>query len=144
MPKINKKKADKLLAKGDKLAEKGKFDKALKKYKKAHEYDPENKIIYDRLVKTHDEATEEWEAEDIVESVGWVMQKQELENPEIKMIHAQLTPEWKEIMEKIATLIQCDNEEAENKLIEEIRNFGSDAVYPLIHTILQIKRGASK
>ena len=143
MPKVNKKKALKLLAKGDRLLTKGKSKRALKKFKKAHAFDPDNKEIYDRLVSSHDQATEDWEIEDVVESVSWVMEKQELENPALKMVHAQLSPEWNEITEKIVSLIQCEDESTEANIIEEIKAFGEEAIYPLIFTLLQIKKGAS-
>jgi vacuolar-type H+-ATPase subunit I/STV1 len=144
MPKINKEKAARLLAKGDKLATKGKNRRALKKFKKAHKFDPNNKDILDRLVKSHDDATKDWEIEDMVESVSWVMEKQELDNPSMKMLHAQLTPEGKAVSEKIVALFQSESEEDENKIAEEIKSFGTDAIYPLISTILQIKKGASE
>lgn len=144
MPKINKKKAAKLLAKGDKLLEKGKFKRALKKFKKARKYDPDNKEIYDRLVQSHNEATKDWQLEDVVESVGWVMEKQELENPAMKMVHAQLKPEFAQVTEKIAALIKASDENEEGRLIEEIKSFEGDAVYPLISILLQIKRGAKE
>lgn len=142
--KIDKNKADKLIAKGDKLATKGKFKRALKKYKKAKNYDPERADLYDKLVDAHDKATKEWKAKDVADSVGWVMEKQEKENPAIKHLHERLSPEWTQVLEKIRVLIMCDNEDEESKIIEEITAFGEDAVYPLIYTILQIKKSSMK
>lgn len=142
--KTNKKKAEKLIARGDKLAKKGKFGRALKKYKKARKFDPERADLYDRLVNTHEKSTEEWKLQDVAESVGWVMEKQELENPAIKLLHRRLSPEWNQIIEKISTLIMCEAEDQECKIIEEIQSFGTEAVYPLIYIILQIKKGATE
>lgn len=144
MQKINKQKADKLIAKGDRLKAKGKFEKALKKYKKAKKYDPERADLYDRLIEAHDKSTKEWCEEDVAESVGYVMDKQEIENPSIKLLHERLTPEWTKVTEKIGRLIISDNEAEESEIIQEIQAFGPSAVYPLIYTLLQIKKGAGE
>lgn len=143
MPKTinNKKRAAKLLSEGDKLLKKSRFKEALKKYKKARKYDPERPDIYDRLIRAHDKSTGKWSEKDVVESVGWLMEKQEIENPSLKLLHAKLSPEWKSVADKIETLITCDNEDDEYRIIEEIRAFNAAAIYPLIYTILQIKKG---
>lgn len=137
----DKKNADAHIKKGDKFSKAGKFKKALAEYKKAKDLDPNSAKLYDKLVKTHEKATKEWDAEDIVESVGWVMEKQELENPEIKITHAKLSPEWNLVTEKIQKLICSGTEAEEFKTIEEISAFGDKAIYPLVDAILQIKKG---
>lgn len=138
-----KKKSERLVGEGDSLAKKGKFKQALKKYRQAKECDPERADIYDRLISAHDKSTKNWTEEDVAESVGYAMKKQEVENPGIKYLHERLTPEWNEIAEKIAHLISCENEEEEIKLIGEIKSYETAAIYPLIYTLLQIKKGAS-
>lgn len=140
--KPNKEKAEKLLTKGDELLQKGKFKRALRKFKKAQKYDPERADIYDRLVKAHEAATKDWDVEDVVESVGWVMEQQELQDPSFKMLHAKLSPEWNNVTERIKTLIVCEDEKEECRIVEEIRAFGEEAIYPLLHTLLQIKKGS--
>jgi len=138
----NKEKADKLIKKGDTLLAKGKHKRALKKFKKAKELDPERSDIYDRLVNAHEKATTEWSEEDVALSVSWTMEKQEAVNPSMKLIHERLTPEWSEIMTKIGELIVTDQEDDEDRIIQEIQGYGEQAIHPLIHTILQIKKGA--
>ena len=141
MTRKNSNKASRLIAKGDKLIEKGKFKRALKKFKKALKFDPDRAELYDRLVNAHEQATEDWAEKDVAESVLWVMKKQEIENPAIKMTHAKLEPEWKEIAQKIKLLLVCDNKEDEGKIIEMIVSYGTDSIYPLIDTIIQIREG---
>jgi len=134
-----KKKAEKLITKGDKLLAKGSSKKALGKYKKAKDLDPERADVYDKLVDAHDKATDEWEASDIVESVSWTMEKQEVENPLIKLTHAMLNPDAQEVSEKINGLFQAETREEEADLVDEIHKHGESAVYPLLHTLIQIK-----
>jgi len=140
----DKKKVEKLIAHGDSLLKKGRFKDALKEYKKARKLDPKRQDIYDRLVEAHDKSTNEWKPEDVVESVGYIMEKQELTNPAIKLLHQRLTPEWRGVIDKISELLMCDDEKKECTLIEEIQSFGKEAVYPLIYVLLQIKRGAGE
>lgn len=136
-------KAEKLISQGDSLFKKGKFKDALKKYKKAQVLNPKRQDIYDRLVETHEKSTGEWKPEDVVESVGYVMEKQEVMNPAIKFLHQRLTPEWRAVIDKASELLMCAGEDKEYSLIEEIQSFGRDAVYPLIYVLLQIKKSAS-
>lgn len=138
----NKKKADGLITKGDELKKNGMFKQALKKYKNAQELDPERVEIYDKLIATHEEATKEWSEQDMAESVGWVMQKQELRNPAVKLLHERLSPQFDAVSKKITDLILSPTEEDEYRIIEDIKGFGTDAIYPLIFTLLQIKRDA--
>lgn len=139
--KTNKVKVGRLIEKGDELLKKGKFKKALEKFKKALDLDPDRPELYDRLIDAHDKADIEWDEKDVADSVGWVMKRQELTNPSIKITHARLTPEWQEVTDKIKLLIAASSEGDEQKLIEAIRSHETDAIYPLIDTILQIKKG---
>ncbi len=126
--------------KGDKHASKNKFDKALKEYKKAKDLDPENKEIYSKLVDTHKKATIEWNETDFTESLEWTMKLQELENPKMKRLHAQMTPEWKRINGLIRLLLETKEEAEETDFVEKISAYGKEAVYPLVEFILQFKR----
>lgn len=146
--KNNKKDKDaaKLISEGDEYMAKKKYTKALKRYKKAKELAPERTDLYDKLIKAHDLAVkeEDWHEDDVADSVGWTMEKQELENPALKLLHERLTPEWNNISAKISALITSESEDDEIRIVEEIRAYGHDAIYPLIFTLLQIKKGATQ
>ena len=141
MSKNNPKKAKKLISKGDKLLEKGKAPKALKMFKKAKDLDPGNVEVYDKLIRAHEASTLDWEETDVAESVGWLMEKQQIENPSIKLVHETLEPEWKQVMEQIGMLFAAPTDEDEERVIAKIKDFGDKALYPLIYTLLQIKKG---
>ena len=79
-----------------------------------------------------------WEMEDFVASVDAVMQQQEKESPEIRHLHAQLSPEWKIISSKIALLLETKEEEALVKIREEIVATGPLATRVLIDFLLSI------
>lgn len=127
-----------LVAKGDEYMRKGKPKKALKKYMDAKVLSPDNADIYDRLIKAHEASTKEWDIEDFAKSVSWLMTKQEIEHPKIKMLHERMTPEWKDITDHIAKLITA-SEEDEESLISKICAYGEKAVMPLIEFILYLK-----
>lgn len=88
--KTPKEKADRLIQKGDRLLAKGKTEKALKKYRKALSLDPENQILYEKLVNTKQQDPKEWKLDDFVESMEWVLQGQQLQNPELKKLYEEL------------------------------------------------------
>lgn len=135
----NSKKAAKLIERGNKFLAKGKLKQALKEFEMAMELDPERADIYDKLISTHKNMDIEWDEYDIAKSLSWEMKKQEIDNPNLKYTHAQLQPQWKKITNKIQLLInECDDKK-EAALIEEIHDYSTDAIYPLIHTLLQIK-----
>lgn len=81
----------------------------------------------------------DWEMEDFVESVDEVMQKQEKENPDIKHLHARLSPEWKLVSEKISQFLMSANEEAAAKIREEIIAHGDIAARVLLDFLMSIK-----
>lgn len=85
-----------------------------------------------------------WEMEDFVESVDAVMQEQEKKSPEIKQVHAQLSPEWKQVSEKIGKLLTCEKEEEIVLLREEIVAQGPIAVRVLLDFLLSIKKNAKE
>lgn len=132
-------KLEKLIQKGDKAANKGKHKKALKHYRKAQELDPEHIPVYDRLIETHKKIEREWTDEDFALSLAWTMQKQELEDPRLKLIHAKLEPEWKEVSTLIQKMLSAEDEESETAAIEQISSYGNDALYPLIDALLMFK-----
>jgi hypothetical protein len=80
-----------------------------------------------------------WTMSDFVDSVWSIMEGQARENKALKMLHAKLSPEWNNIIQKITTLLEAKDEKEIIEYTEEICNFGKDAVRPLIETILKLK-----
>ena len=135
-----KSKTEKILEKGDKYFAKAKYPAALKKYKKARELEPENPDIYKKLIESHQKSEGVWQQNDFVESLEWTMKLQELENSDLKRVHARLTPEWKEISGLLQSLLTTQDENLENALIEKINEFGENAIHPLLDALLFFKR----
>ena len=81
----------------------------------------------------------DWDMKDFVESVDEVMQEQEKTSPSVKHTHARLSPEWKQMSEKIAQLLVLKNEDEIEKLREEIVNAGEISTRILIDFLLSIK-----
>ncbi|HPW45801.1 MAG TPA: hypothetical protein PKU96_05470 [bacterium] len=121
--KLNPEKSAKLEAKGDKLLAKGKFKKALKKFKEAMEFNPNRVELYDKLVQTRDGLDEDWKMDDFVESVNWMMKKQEIETPQIKHVYAQLSPEWNEARMVAISLLEATEDEIP-RIIEKMVSLG--------------------
>lgn len=84
----------------------------------------------------------DWEIQDFVESVDGVMQEQEKNNPEIKQVHARLSPEWKQVSEKISKFLMAANEEEASKLREEIVSQGEISTRVLLDFLMSIKQQA--
>lgn len=133
-------KAARFEEKGDKAARKGKFGKALEAYRKSRELNPDNPAIYDKLIETHQKVKETWNDSDFAESLLWTMKRQELANPGLKRVHAQLEPDWKEMVQVIRAMMQIADEKTETELVEKIASFGGRAVYPLIEVLLSFKK----
>lgn len=137
----NKKgKAAGLETKGDKAAEKGKFEKALKAYREARDLDPDNPVLYDKLIDTHQKTKDQWDDSDFAESLLWTMKRQELANPRLKRVHAQLEPDWRDMVKTIREMMQTTDEKVETDLVEKIASFSGRAVYPLVEVLLSFKK----
>jgi len=135
--KPNPKKAEKLQAKGDKFNEAEKFEKALKAYKEAQEADPDNPQIYEKLARTQSQLDGEWDEKDFIESLDWVMKKQEIENPEIKNIYEALSPEYQQIKQLVAQMLMTEPEQRD-PLLAKIKSFKEKAVQPLLDILLSL------
>ena len=81
-----------------------------------------------------------WEMEDFVASVDKVMQEQEKDSPAIRHVHAQLSPEWKIVSNKIALLLNTKTEEERIQIREEIIAEGPLATRVLIDFLLSIMK----
>lgn len=138
-----KHKAEKLINEGDEHSLSGKFSKALKKYRKAHELDPEHEGLADKLLDMHEKALgeSEWELEDFAEHVGLAMEKQEQEHPPIKQTHAKLTPEFKDVSNLVLRILQEDDDEKAGPMIEDLVSRGEIATRALIDLLRSMKKG---
>lgn len=146
MPKAKKPdKATKLEKDGDKLAAKGKHKKALIKYRKALECDPDRPALYDKMVEMLDKKTDDWKLDDFVDSVSWTMKKQELSEPAIRQVHAKLSPEWKKASDLALKIILAqDDDESLPNLIEELVTCGDTGTMVLIEMMRQILKESQK
>jgi len=139
--KPNPRKATRHEAKGDRLLAKGKLTKALKQYRKALEFDPERTTIYDKLIQTRDGVDGEWNVDDFAESMSWVMDKQEIDNPSIRQVHAKLSPEWEKAINLAMSTIIEEDETLRGEKIEELVGMGDIATRVLIDMMMEMKQG---
>lgn len=130
--------------KGDKYLKKKNFKKALQNYRKVLELDENYLPVYDKLIEAHTKIKSEWSDADFSDSLSWTMKKQELENPQVKRIHAQLEPEWKEVFKLIQQLMAAKDEKSETDCVEKIAVCRDKAVYPLIEVLLSFKKLGSR
>ncbi len=135
--KANPKKAEKLTAKGDKYCESENFEKALESYREAQKNDPDNPIIYEKLVSTQSKIEGEWSEKEFVESMDWLMKKQEIDNPEIKDIYSSLSPEYQQVKQLIAQMLMTEPE-LRPPLLQKIKSFKEKAVQPLLDILLSL------
>lgn len=128
---------EKLIRDGDKHADKGKFDKALKKYREAYALDPAHEGIHQRLLDTQEKAlgAEEWDMQDFAEHMDWIMKKQERDYPPIKQTHAKLEPAWKQVSELMFKILSETDDEKAAQLTEELVAHGEIATRALIDFI---------
>ncbi len=142
--KTDPKKALKFESKGDKLVGKKKFREALKEYEKSESLNPERVEIYDKLISTHSLFEHEWREEDFSNSMSWTMRRQELQNPQIRLVHQTFSVEYREIQKLLQVLMTAADPDTENRLIERILGFGEQANLPMLHLILQVKALATE
>lgn len=137
------KKVEKLISEGDKSAAKGDYQKALKKYRKAHELDAGRAGLYEKLIEVHEKSLRgEWKMEDFAEHMGFVMNKQERDHPPIKQIHAKLSPEWKGVSDLIFAILNEADDAASGPLIEKLVGHGELATRVLIDFLRNLKKAA--
>jgi hypothetical protein len=128
-------------SKGDELLAKGKFEKALARYRKALELDPDRPGIFDKLIAARDQAGGDWKMRDFAEFVSWTMQQQAQEHPEVRQLHAQLSPEWQHAMELVARILGSEGEPASDA-VEELVRMGPIATRALLSVLLDLKHAA--
>lgn len=133
----NPKKAEKLRLKGDKFFAAEKFEKALQTYREAQKADPDNPLIYEKLSSTQSKIEKDWSENDFIESMDWVMRKQEIDNPEIKEVHSTLDPEYIQIKQLIAQMLMTEPAER-HPLLQKIKSYQAKAVQPLLDILISI------
>lgn len=142
--KQNPEKATKLDQKGDALVSKGKLKRAVKKFRKAVEYDTSRTDIYEKLLKVRDELGDEWKVTDFVESVDFVMQQQEKENPELRHLHVKLSPEFENAKTVVMQIIATKDQSEAEALTKKLCTLGETGTRAAIDAIFEIKRAAEK
>lgn len=139
----NEEKSDKseteLRANAEQLVKKAQYEEALALYETLLGSRPADVELIDLLLSTHDKITRAWTEEDFAKNMGWAMMKKELLDPAFKRIHDRLRPENKEIQKLILQLIKAKNNADETACVEQIKNYGGAAVYPLIDALLSFK-----
>lgn len=139
----NPQKAQRHEAKGDELLKRGRAEKALNSYRKALQANPDLPGIFDKLIAAKDGIGGEWKMEEFVESVDWAMRKQEQDNPAIRQVHAQLSPEWERASALAVQIMTSATPEAEREATEQLAGMGEVGTRALIDILLQIKKGAT-
>lgn len=86
----------------------------------------------------------EWTEKDFVDCLDKVMKEQEVEDPKFKRVHAQFEPEWQEVTQLIKKLLIVADEKAETSLVEQIASYKETAIYPLVETLLILKKMRKK
>ncbi len=132
-------KAAKLEKKGDEFLSKHEYEKALNAYREASTLNPESPSLYEKLVNAQSRLEGDWNENDFIENISWVMKKQEIEIPEIKNLHETLDPEYAQIKKLVGSLLGAAPEE-QTLLIEKIKRYGEKAILPLLHTLLTVDR----
>jgi len=138
-PKFDPKKALKHEAKGDKLVRKGKYRDAVIEYKKSEAFNPQRPEIYDKLIEAHSQHEHEWDEEDFSDSMSWTMRRQELQNPQLRLVNETFSVEYREVHRLLQGLMAAVGEEQENDFIEKILDYGEKASLPTLHFLLSIK-----
>ena len=142
--KQNPEKAAKLEQKGDALISKGKIKRAVKKFRKAVEYDTSRTDIYEKLLKAREQLGDEWKVADFVESVDFVMQQQEKENPEMRHLHVKLSPEFENAKMVVMQIIATKDQSEAESLTKKLCALGETGTRAAIDAIFEIKRPAEK
>lgn len=81
---------------------------------------------------------------DFVADLDSLMQKQEQDNPRLKRIHFQISPEGQKISKLITQMLQAPDDQIETRLAEKIISHKEDALYPLIDHLLKFKNFGKK
>lgn len=123
---------------GDAQSSQGKYADAILSYREASTLDPQNARIYGKLIEAHGKIEGEWGQEDFIEVMGWIMKKQELENPAIQEVHERLTPLYAQIRQRVLELLGLPSELRSPK-VDQIRKFGTAAILPLLDTLLALQ-----
>ncbi len=82
---------------------------------------------------------ESWTSKEFVDSVWGTMKDQAKKNPALHMTHARFEPEWNKVVQKIALLLEAQDDATLTKYTEEICKYGARAVRPLIDALLRLR-----
>lgn len=136
--------AQNLEAKGDRLRKKKSYQQALEAYRQAQTLNPLRVELYDKLIECHGHVADQFNDQDFAETLSWTMQKQELEHPRLKRVHAHFAPEWKDVSGLIHKMILSADDAQVDDLVEKIVAYGEKALYPLVDLVLRLKSMGKK
>lgn len=85
------------------------------------------------------EVPEDYDLDDLVEEITGVMEDQENQDPNLKQVHARLSPEWGKISHKVAQWLMCNDDGKRDRLREEIIGEGEIAIRVLTDLLLSLK-----
>lgn len=85
------------------------------------------------------EIPEDYNLDDLVEEISGVMENQEKQDPNLKQVHARLSPEWEKVSHKVAQWLLCNEEVKRDRLREEIISEGEIAIRVLTDLLLSLK-----
>jgi len=141
--KSHQNKGKRAVLKGDALMAAGQPKKAVVSYRKALDTDPSNKALYDKLLMAIDKLPGEWGLEEFAESLSLEMQKQEIDHPPMKQVHAKLSPEWKKATGLALEIMNLSEHAVVEKKIEELVEMGEIATRALVGLLLSMKEASS-
>ena len=82
---------------------------------------------------------DDYDLDDLVEEITDTMEDQEKKDPNLKQVHARLSPEWHAISHKVAKWLMCEEPEKRDHLREEIIGEGEIGIRVLTDLLLSLK-----
>ncbi len=80
--------------------------------------------------------------EDFVESVSSTMEAQALEHPELRHVHAKLSPEWREVSAIAFKAIEATDDKTAARFIEALIAHGSISIRVVVDIIRSLHKAA--
>lgn len=123
----------------EQLIQKKQSTDALKQLQKINQEYPNEPKVLEAMIKTYDQMEKIWNEDDFQSYLSLTMQKELLENPELKRSYARFEPDWKKTAQLIQKLLSAP-EKKEDELIQKIATNPEKAIYPLIDALLWAKQ----
>ncbi len=131
---------DAAMQKAKQYFQKKQFAKATAQLEKVFKMGQEQSETLSLIIELLNKYSEHWEQEEFTLSMECSMQLQEIENPNLKSVHATFSVEYQNVFKLAERLFLASNETLERQLSQEITKYGNHAIFPLINFILSLKR----